>query len=616
MDRYSGRRFVIGGICVVVAFVFVAKLFVLQIMNPEYKQYADRNVLRRIVQYPSRGLIYDRNGKLIVYNQAAYDLVVIPREVKSFDTLEICSILEIQKQELVDGLKKAKDFSRYRPSILVSQISSMQYAILQERLFRFPGFFVQLRSLRQYEHKTGAHFLGYIGEVDAELVKKDSYYKPGDYIGKSGIERFYEKELRGRNGVSFYMVDVHNQIKGPYMNGKLDTLAQRGKNLTTSIDVGLQEYGEQLMRNKVGSVVAIEPSTGEILCLVSSPTYDPSLMIGRSLSKNYSKLVTDSLRPLFNRALMSQYPPGSIFKIAQGLIALNNNLVTWDTGFPCNKSLVHCHNHPAPNNMGLAVQYSCNPYFYQVFKRIIETGRYPNKFLDSEYGLDRWRSQMLNFGFGQKLGLDLPGEKKGSLPSSKLYNKLYGEHRWAFTTIYSLGIGQGEVMVVPVQMANLAATIANRGYYITPHVVKKIDNRSDMITQKFKRHDINIQKRYFEYMANAMQAVVADRGGTGGQARVDGITVCGKTGTAQNPHGDDHSVFICFAPKDNPKIAMAVYVENAGQGGEWAAPIAGLMIEKYLKDTIPTYRKAQEKKIMDANLLHRYIMQNFFRKKR
>lgn len=615
MDSYSGRRYVIGAIFVIVALVLLIKLFFLQIMNPEYKQFADKNVLRRIVQYPSRGLIYDRKGHLIVYNQAAYDLMVVPHETRPFDTTEICTILEIQKQQLIDGINKAKKYSLYQPSLLLSQITSMQYAILQERLFRFPGFFVQLRSLRQYARPVGAHFLGYVGEVDENIVKKEPYYKPGDYIGKSGLERSYEKELRGKNGVNFFMVDVRNQIKGSYLNGKMDTLGRRGKNLMSSVDLDLQEYGEKLMQNKVGSIVALEPSTGEVLALVSSPSYDPSLMIGRSLGKNYASLATDSLRPLLNRALMSQYPPGSIFKIAQSLIALKNHRITWDTGFPCNKALIHCHHHPTATNLGLAIRYSCNPYFYEVFKRIIDTGHFSNKFKDCEYGLEQWRSQMMGFGFGQKMGIDIPGEHRGSIPSAKLYNKLYGEHRWAFTTIFSLGIGQGEVMVVPLQMANLASIIANRGYYITPHLVKRIDGRTDQIAQKIKRHDLNIPRFYFEEVANAMQGVIEEKGGTGGQARLQGITICGKTGTAQNPHGDDHSVFICFAPKYNPKIAMAVYVENAGDGGTWAAPIAGLMAEKYLKDTIPPYHKGLEKRIMESNLLHRYIQQNLRRRK-
>jgi penicillin-binding protein 2 len=574
----------------------------LQIISSEYKNSAENNSQRHEVIYPARGLIYDRNGKLLVYNEAAYDLKIIPRQLTVFDTTEICKILEISKQDLEKAIKKAKRYSYYKPSTIVKQISNKTYGALQEKLFKYKGFYVQARTVRKYPEKTAAHVLGYIGEVNKKTTEKDPYYQAGDYIGISGIEQSYEKELRGVKGKRIYLVDVHNRIQGKYMDGKYDKPAIPGKNLISTLDADLQSYGEKLMKNKIGSVVAIEPKTGEILCLISSPAYDPNMLVGRKRGYNYRKLSIDSLNPLFNRALAAKYPPGSIFKTIQALIAMQLGLITPFTGFVCNKALVGCHNHPSANTVQEAIKMSCNPYFYQVYKRIIQQGISSNIFEDAREGLKIWRKYVLSFGLGDKLNIDLSGTKAGVVPSVKFYDKWYGKKRWAFSTIYSNSIGQGEVEVVPLQMANLAAIIANKGYYYTPHVIKSIGDSGKIRNEYTYYHKTLIDKKWFEPVIAGMYDVVNSPGGTAHRAHIDSIVVCGKTGTAQNPHGEDHSVFIAFAPKDNPEIAIAVYVENSGFGGTWAAPIASLLIEKYLTGKISN--KYKEKRILDADFVH------------
>lgn len=603
MKQLFDRKIVIGGIVVVISIIFITRLFFIQVLDASYKYSADNNVLRYETQYPARGLIYDRKGRLMVYNEAAYDLMIVPRQVKEFDTLDFCKTLNISKEYVVDNIKIAKKYSRYKPSIFLKQLSKSDYAEFQEKLHKFPGFFVQVRTLRKYPDGIAAHVLGYIGEVDDKITKQNSYYKSGDYIGISGIENTYEEALRGQKGVKVFMVDVHNRIKGSFSGGKYDTIAIPGKSLVSSLDAELQKYGELLMKNKVGSVVAIEPSTGEILALVSSPTYDPNLLVGRTRAKNYSKLVSDSLKPLFNRALMAQYPPGSIFKIVQSLIALDQGVININTGFPCAKSIVNCHAHPPATDIQKAIQFSCNPYYYYVYSRMIQRGISTNKFKDSEIGLASWVEYTHSFGLGKKLQIDLPAVKKGNIPDVKFYDKWYGKGRWAFSTIYSNGIGQGEVEVIPLQMANLAAIFANRGYYYTPHLVKEIGDEKYILDEYKEKHFTSVNPKYFDIVAEAMRAVVEEAGGTARRARISDITVCGKTGTAQNPHGEDHSVFISFAPKDNPKIAIAVYVENSGFGGTWAAPIASLMIEKYIRDSIT--RPDLEKYILDADFINK-----------
>lgn len=599
----SNRKFIVGIIFLVIGFIFIIRLFSVQVLNDKYKLDSDNNVLREIIEYPARGLIYDRKGELLVYNEAAYDLMVIPKQVKEVDTAAFAELLQIEEEEFIKKLLKAKNYSRYKPSTFLKEISSISYANIQEQLYKYPGFYVQTRTLRKYPRNSAAHILGYIGEVNQSTIDERPYYRSGDYIGKSGLEYSYEELLRGTRGVKRILVDVHNREKGSYENGLLDTLAVTGTILRTTLDIVLQEYGEQLMQNKKGSIVAIEPKTGEILALVSAPNYDPNMLVGRAVKLNYPILSKDTLNPLFNRALMAQYPPGSIFKTVQAMIGLQDGVISENTGFVCDK-IIGCHNHPSATSVALSIKMSCNPYYYNVFRRILQQKRAKSIFKDSELGLSIWTKQVKKFGFGQRLETDLPGIKSGYVPDVSFYNKWYGEGRWAFSTIYSLGIGQGEVGVIPLQMANLSAIIANRGHYYVPHFVKTIDKVDGIPTKFTEKHNIDIDRKNIDIVIQGMYGVVYEPGGTARRARIhDSIIVCGKTGTAQNPHGKDHSVFIAFAPKDNPKIAIAVYVENAGGGGTWAAPIASLMMEKYLTDSIATQNKAKEKIILEANFL-------------
>jgi penicillin-binding protein 2 len=576
---------------VVIAVVFTFRLAWLQIIDDSYKASASNNSRRDVTIYPSRGLIYDRNGELLVYNEAVYDLMVIPNQTNLEDTTAFCQLIGINKENFRKKMKEVREYSLYKKSIFEKQISKETAGYIKERLYKDPGFYLRTRTLRSYPYPIAAHLLGHIGEVSPAEIKKDNYYKAGDYIGKSGLEKKYEKVLRGKKGVKKLLVDVHNREMGKYMNGRYDSSAVAGKDLTSTLDIPLQRYGERLMEGKTGSVVAIEPSTGEILCLISSPGYDPNLLVGRIRNKNYTKLQQDSTKPLFNRALMAPYPPGSIFKIVQALIGLHHDVIDSTTGFPCNKSLVGCHNHPNASNVRKGIKYSCNPYFYKVFQRIILQGDEESVFKNSREGLKKWREDVLKFGMGKSIGLDLQNVKSGYVPTIGFYDRWYGKNRWAFSTIYSLSIGQGEVEVIPIQMANLAAIIANRGYYIEPHLVRAIEEEP-LDRKALEPKETGIRKPYFELAADAMYGVVNEPYGTARRARMDSIDVCGKTGTSENPHGEDHSAFIAFAPKDNPKIAISVYVENAGFGGTWAAPIASLMIEKFLTDTIQnTYRE-------------------------
>jgi len=602
IDQNSDRKWVIGFIFVSFIAIYIVRLFMVQVWDDKYRLSADSNSQRHVTLYPSRGLIYDRNGKLLVYNRAAYDLMIIPRQLKAFDTSLFASLLNIDKDLIVKKVKKARKYSTYKPSVFIKQISSERYARFQEHMFKFPGFFIQTRTLRYYPHPIAAHVLGYVGEVNAKDIKRDDYYKSGDYIGISGIEKTYEKELRGVKGNKIYLVDVHNRIQGEFRNGELDVKSVLGKNLTTTLDFRLQEYGELLMKYKVGSIVALEPQTGEILALISAPNYDPNQLVGRQRSKNYLKLLRDSLNPLFNRALTAQYPPGSIFKLINGLIGIDGGFTSVYSNFICDKSLVGCHNHPLNTDLKKAIKHSCNPYFYQVYKRIIQQGiNKESRFLDSRIGLRYWKEHVESFGLGQRLEVDLPNVSKGSIPSVKFYDRLYGgKNRWKFSNISSNAIGQGEVMVVPIQMANLAAIISNLGYYYTPHIVKEVAQKPIIDSTFTRKRYTMIDTSWFPIIKEGMYEVVNTEHGTARRARIDSISVCGKTGTVQNPHGKDHSVFIAFAPKDNPKIAIAVYVENSGFGGTWAAPIASLMIEKYLIGKISEQNKIyKEKRILD-----------------
>ena len=597
-NTLSSRRFIIMGIFITVGIIYAIRLLFLQVFDDSYAQLANRNALRFVTQYPSRGLIYDRNGKLLVYNELVYDLMVVPRQVKPLDTALFCELVGITKDEFNEKMKKARTYSTYAPSIFEKQISKEDFGPIQEKLYQFPGFYSQNRTLRYYPKALAAHVLGYIGEVNDNIIKKNPYYKSGDYIGISGLEKYYEDILRGQKGNKITLVDVHNREKGSFQEGKYDTAAIAGENLYSTIDIELQEYAEKLMQNKRGSIVAIEPSTGEVLCFVSAPFYDPNLLVGRVRGKNYSKLIKDPAQPLFNRALMAEYAPGSIFKVAQAMIALDLGVITPNTGFGCDRSLVGCHDHPSAANVRDAIKMSCNPYFYRVYQKIIMQ-KSENDKVDSKYGLSLWDEEMYKMGFGKKLDIDLPNVLSGYIPDTNFYNKWYKGH-WNFYTIYSNSIGQGEVQVIPLQMANFAAVVANRGWYINPHLVRYFgdDNTKKRNTKYQKKHFSLISKDYWNIAVEGMWAVVHEGGGTARRARIDDIEVCGKTGTVQN-NGADHSVFICFAPKDNPKIAISVYIENAaGGGGTWAAPIASLVAEKYIRGEV--LRKDVEKTYLEA----------------
>ncbi|HEY5469807.1 MAG TPA: penicillin-binding protein 2 [Bacteroidales bacterium] len=596
-DAFINRKYVIMALIVLASFGLIIRLFVIQVVKDSYRLSADNNVLRYITQYPARGIIYDRNGKMIVNNQAAYDLMVVPAQTSKIDTTGFCNLIGISKELFNERMKAAINYSRRAPSVFLKQLSNETYARLQEKMFLYPGFYVQPRTLRKYLKPVGAHILGYVSEVDDGIIRKDPYYKSGDYIGKLGIEEAYEKELRGRRGVKIYLVDVYSRIKGSYMEGKMDTLAVQGENIVSGIDLDLQEYGELLMKNKRGSIVAIEPKTGEVLTLVSSPNYDPGLLVGRVRSDNYTVLSADTIKPLFNRALMASYPPGSTFKLVNGLIALQEQVITPSTLFACHNGYlgVACHSHFSPLNLEDAIMVSCNSYFCQAYRRILENPKYTT--ISSAF--ETWKRYVNEFGFGSKLGTDFVNELPGFIPATTYFDKYYGMNRWKATTVLSMAIGQGEVGATPLQMANTTAAIANRGYFYTPHIVKSVGEEHKIDQLFVTKHSISIDTANFEKIVLGMEAVV--KGGTGTVAALKDIIVCGKTGTAQNPHGKDHSIFIAFAPKDNPKIAIVVVVENAGFGSTYAAPIASLMIEKYLKGEVTN--KERERSMLNLNLM-------------
>jgi penicillin-binding protein 2 len=596
-DLFISRKYVVMAIVILATTGLLIRLFVIQVVKSSYRLSAENNVLRYITQYPARGLILDRNGKLIVYNQAAYDLMVIPSQVNNLDTVSFCNLLSITPDVFRKQMKLAVNYSRKAPSVFLKQVSDQTYARFQEKMFQYPGFYVQPRTLRKYSKPIASHVLGYVSEVDDGIIKKNPYYKPGDYIGKSGIEESYEKYLRGKRGVKIYLVDVFSRIKGSYAQGKLDTLAVQGSDITTGIDYDLQTYGEQLMKNKRGSVVAIEPSTGEVLTLISAPDYDPALLVGRVRSENFAKLLADTVeQPLFNRATMASYPPGSTFKPINGLIGLQEKVITPLTAFECHRGylFVECHAHPSPLNVVGAVGNSCNAYFCQTYRRVLENPAY-NTISDA---YNKWRGYLSEFGFGSKLGTDFANELSGFIPTTGYYDKYYGKGRWKALTVISMAIGQGEVGTTPLQMANMTAAIANRGYFYTPHIVKSIGKENYIDPRFTTRHNIDIDTANFEQIIKGMELAVVS--GTAAGVRLKDIIICGKTGTAQNPHGANHSVFVAFAPKENPKIAIAVYVENAGFGATYAAPIASLMIEKYLKGQITN--TTLEKRILESNL--------------
>lgn len=599
MIEYKVRRYPIIAIFVIAFLAIWVKAFFLM-FDDLLKQSAENNSRRRVVQYPSRGVIYDRDGNILVCNEAAYDLMLAPNQMHAFDTAMICKDLNITKEDLEKRILKAKKYSMYRPSVLMKQIDSKVYAQMQEHLYKYPGFFVQNRTLRKYNGGIAAHVLGDIGEVSEKQIEADPYYRSGDYVGKSGVERGYEEILRGQKGVSFMLVDVRGVVQGSYEDGMYDTVAVQGNDITLSISSDLQAYGEKLLANKVGAIVAIEPSSGEVLAMVSMPTYDPQLMVGRVRGNNYDSLLRAPYKPLINRAVSSTYPPGSTFKVAQALVALQDGVITPNQSFPCDKSKVGCHIHPTPTSVSMGIQMSCNPYFYFVFRRLVQRGIEKNIYKDAHVGLGLWKEKITTLGFNHAFNVGVPGVNRGQIPGPEYYDKIYGENRWAFSTIYSVSIGQGEVLVSPLQMANFGAILANRGYYRTPHLLKQI-NGKDYDGEETQKIETPFDRKYFDICVEGMDWVVNKPGGTGHNGQIPGIVVCGKTGTAQNPHGKDNSVFMAFAPKDDPKIAIAVYVENAGFGGTWAAPIARLMMEKYIKGFVTD--TLLEQRILNTTIL-------------
>jgi penicillin-binding protein 2 len=606
MNQHIDRKYLIAAIIILSAFVILGKLFYMQVLDESYKFSAENNSKREVVQFPARGLIYDRNGNLLVSNQAAYDIMVNPIQLSSFDTLDFCETLEITKEDLEERISLARKYNRYAPSIFMKQVPAELSSVFQEKLYKFPGFFVQTRTLRKYARNTAAHVLGYVGEVDKSKIEEDDYYKMGDYIGISGIEKTYEDILRGEKGKKYFMVDNHNRITGDWEEKRFDMPAELGTDIELTIDADLQEYGEKLMSKFSGSIVAIEPSTGEILSLISAPSYPPDLLVGRGLSRNYNQLSSDTLNPVFNRAVAASYPPGSTFKIINALIGLQEDVISPATEFSCNMGFyskgihVGCHNHDSPLDLRQSIQNSCNSYYCNVLKRIMED----MKFGRTDTAFENWRQHLLSFGFGDRLGTDVQGELKGFVPTPAYYDKYYGSGHWNYLTIISLAIGQGELGITPLQMANMTSTIANRGFFYTPHLIREIKSDKHIADDYLEKHFTNIDSLNFEIAIDGMDLVVnGGKGSTARNAMIPDITVCGKTGTAENPFGEDHSIFIAFAPRENPQIAIAVYVENVGFGSTYAAPIASLMIEKYLKGDVS--RKWYES----------YILQGFQKKK-
>ena len=607
LDRANKLR--IG--LVIMAGILIARIFYIQIVDDRYKIDASNNSMVYDIIYPTRGVIYDRNGKIIVGNKVAYDILVTPKEVKEFDTLLLAGVLDVEPDFIRGKMAEYRKNRRrigYQSVIMMKQLSSEKYMKFSEIQYKFPGFKGQVRSIRDYPFNAGGNLLGYVSEVDqAYLDRHPGEYRSGDYAGKTGLEAARETDLRGEKGYHIYLRDSHNQIQTRYKDGEMDKEAIPGKDIVTTIDADLQQYGQQLMQNKVGSLVAIEPSTGEILTMVSSPGFDVEMLA--DIGKHYKEIVSDPHKPMFNRAVQAPYPPGSVFKLVNGLIGLEEGVLKPEYTYPCNKGYyfgkhkLGCHAHRSPLDLEDAIMMSCNGYFCYVMRNILENRKYGSQ----AEALDKWHDYVSSFGFGHKLGSDFPAELGGTIPTSAYYNKVYGKGGWKFTTVISISIGQGEIGVTPLQIANMCATVANRGYYYIPHIVK--DSDSLRIDDKFRERQYTmVDTTNFKKVIKGMWKAVNSGFGSGGTASiaaVEGLDICGKTGTAQNPRGADNSVFICFAPMDNPKIAVAAYVENAGFGATWSAPIASLLVEKYLTGTISEDRKPLEERMLNGDLMSR-----------
>ncbi|MBD5247452.1 MAG: penicillin-binding protein 2 [Barnesiella sp.] len=605
--KLEKRKYVVASFIILIVIIYIARLYAIQLDDDKYKDSADNNAFLKKTVYPSRGLIYDRNGELVVYNQPAYDVMMIPRDVQPFDTVDLCNTLNITREQFdkrMADMKKSAGYSSYTPQTFLTQLGAQDYGRLQEKLYRFPGFFIQKRILREYNHRSAANVLGNIREVNQNDIKKDPYYERGDYCGDLGIEKSYDHHLRGFKGKEILIRDAHGRIQGRYKDGAEDIPGIAGRNLTLSLDIKLQEYAESLMVNKIGAVVAIEPSTGEILCMVSSPTYDPTMLIGRQRGENYNLLKDDPYKPLFDRALMAAYPPGSTFKPTQGLILLNEGVINLQTTYPCYHGYINgglrvgCHGHPSPLPLKPALQTSCNGFFCWGLKNMLDNRR--SKYGSVANAFEVWKKHLVSMGYGYKLGVDMPSESRGFLPNAQFYNDRYGENHWSANTIISIAIGQGEVLATPLQIANLCATVANRGWFITPHVVKEVQDTL-LESQYTEKRYPTVDPQYYPAIAEGMRMAVT--GGTCRLAALPDIEVCGKTGTAQNPHGKDHSAFIGFAPYNDPKIAICVYVENAGFGATYGVPIGSLVMEKYLTGQISPQRKYLEERMLTSNTI-------------
>lgn len=601
----ENRKFFVYGLFLAVGIIYIIRLLYLQVLDNTYETAS--NSIKAIPDIPMRGQIYDRKGNLIVYNTLVYDLYVTPNKFKVKDTLSLCNLLKITRSDFDSLMKIAKTYSRVKPSLFMRQLSKEDFARIQDAMVDYPGFEYLKSSIRTYSAPTFAHALGYVSEISQkQLDDQDNlYYHQGDLVGQSGLEKYYEEQLRGRRGVRYVMQDVHGVAKGAWKDGELDTIASAGQNLYSSIDLSLQQYSDSLMAGKAGAVVAIEPSSGEILAMTSAPTYDPALFATREFSKNYSKLYRDPYKPLNNRALSGSYRPGSTFKTVQALVAMQEGAISAGSIFSHAGAPMKCHGHGGLTGVSSAIQWSCNPYFYHVFRRMLYANTEKNTFKASAIGLTKWHEYTEKFGFGRKLGIDLPSESSGKLPDVSYYDKIYGEKRWKFSNIYSLSIGEGELLINPLKLANLAAIIANRGWYIAPHLIKGVGKNNNPLPQYTEKHETGVEPHYFETVVNGMEMAVI-RGTVSRGAIIPDVQMCGKTGTSQNKKGKDHSIFIAFAPKYNPKIAIAVLVENAGFGGFYAAPVASLIIEKYIKGHVD--RKAYEQEWKNKNLMQNVII--------
>lgn len=607
------RKYLLPSVIIITAVVILLRLFFLQIVfHDENTSGIDNIAIETVYDYPERGYIYDRNGELLVSNQPAYDVMVIPAEMKQLDTLELCSLLELTKEDFKERLGKAREYSRKKPSVIVHQLPKDDYAVLQEKLRKFEGFYIQKRMLRSYLTHNAGNVLGYISEVNEWELKKNPYYLAGELIGRSGVEKQYEEFLRGKKGVQYFQKDKHNAAIERYKNGALDTLPIMGQPLQLTIDINLQAYGEQLMQKKHGGIVAIEPKTGEILALVSAPTFDPALLVGRDRSKNYTALYNDSIaKPLYDRTLLAEYPPGSPFKVVNALIGLQEGVITPQSAFGCGGGyrygghIMRCHCGRGSNDLLYGIALSCNAYFANTYKRIIDMKT------TSAVGMDKWNAHVRSFGLGGFLGSDLPTGRAGKVPNTALYDKQYGANRWSGTTNISNAIGQGEILTTPIQLANVMAAIANKGYFYTPHIVKQIDNKQTPFEEYTVPKHTTIDPKHFDPVIKGMN--MAYLAGTARRTQIDGINIAAKTGTAENfirVNGKrmqltDHSIFVAFAPVEDPKIAIAVFVENGYYGARVAGPIASLMIEKYLKGEV--YRCDLEKQMFEKSLEHEYM---------